>query len=478
MKKKKIITPLFTAVSLALILISPAVLAAGSGIGSMATNAVSDSLFYSIGGGSVISQPASLNRMQRLGVSAGINSDLMCGNFDIKTTVGNQLNGLTSGFKDLMGEVMQGATGAVSSLPGMIIQRANPGLYDMITNGILQAGVSFDKSKLSCEAMSKKLADYTMGDSAWTESAVGDEYREAINRSGGDATRAEQAKDKATGEEGATWIGGKKAGGKGQPAIQPVRDMAKAGYNMLNGQPVTSNSSVASSACNGSSCQIFKNSDAAATAIVQVLGDRSIRTCKDKSQCESGGTDNAPGASVAGTGFGPLLDESTKVNLEALSKLVSSQGAPSAEELGKLKTGGLPVTRGVIEALRDDTDKNALVQRLAGELAMAHTIETALAMAHTIETALAMRRILTTGESEPNAAAQKQAIEEGDRRIDSLDRELQALKNEMELRRAISSNSLLVTLERQEVRNSSNQMQQRTPSTDEGMNSLNQKGGE
>lgn len=106
----------------------------------MATNAVSDSLFYSIGGGSVISQPASLNRMQRLGVSAGINSDLMCGNFDIKTTVGNQLNGLTSGFKDLMGEVMQGATGAVSSLPGMIIQRANPGLYDMITNGILQAG--------------------------------------------------------------------------------------------------------------------------------------------------------------------------------------------------------------------------------------------------------------------------------------------------------------------------------------------------
>ncbi|EBP5029925.1 integrating conjugative element protein, partial [Salmonella enterica] len=55
MKKKKIMTPLFTAVSLSLISISPAVLAAGAGIGSIATNAVSDSLFYSIGGGSVIS---------------------------------------------------------------------------------------------------------------------------------------------------------------------------------------------------------------------------------------------------------------------------------------------------------------------------------------------------------------------------------------------------------------------------------------
>lgn len=44
-----------------------------------------------------------------------------------------------------MGDVIQGATGAVASLPAMVIQRANPGLYDMLTNGVLQANVSFDK---------------------------------------------------------------------------------------------------------------------------------------------------------------------------------------------------------------------------------------------------------------------------------------------------------------------------------------------
>ena len=60
--------------------------------------------------------------------------------------------------------------------------------------------------------MSRKLADYTTGDSVWTESAVGNEYRDAISRSGGDAMRAEQAKDNATGEDGAIWIGGQKAG--------------------------------------------------------------------------------------------------------------------------------------------------------------------------------------------------------------------------------------------------------------------------
>ncbi|EKC7222369.1 integrating conjugative element protein, partial [Salmonella enterica] len=185
----------------------------------------------------------------------------------------------------------------------------------------------------------------------------------------------------------------------------------------------------------------------------------------DPSKCQSGGEDNAPGSSVAGTGFGPVLDEGTKTNLETLNRLVSSRGAPSAEELGKLKTGGLAVTRGVIEALRDDMDRHALIQRLAGELAMADTIETALAM----------RQMLTTGESEPNAAAQKQAIEEGDRRIDSLDRGLETLKNEMELRRAVSSNSLLKTLERQEIRNSTNLMQQKDAGGDEKMSVLEQR---
>ncbi|EBJ2068804.1 integrating conjugative element protein [Salmonella enterica] len=443
----------------------PSFSGAGKTAGDVVGNAVSDGLFYSIGGGAVISQPPTTNNMQLLGLKAGINSDLMCGNFDIKTTVSNQLNGLTSGFKDLMGQVMQGATGAVTSMPAMAVQRANPGLYDMITNGVAQAALSFDRSKLSCENMSKKLADYTMGDRAWTDSAVGDEYRDAVNRSGGDALKAEEAKDNATGEEGARWIGGQKAGGKGQPAIQPTHDLAKAGYNMMNNQPVNSNGSVPKNQCNGSACRIFSNAEEAAAAVVKVLGDRSIRTCTDPSKCQSGGEDNAPGSSVAGTGFGLVLDEATKTNLETLNRLVSSRGAPSAEELGKLKTGGLAVTRGVIEALRDDTDRRALVQRLAGELAMADTIETALAM----------RQMLTTGESEPNAAAQKQAIEEGDRRIDSLDRGLETLKNEMELRRAISSNSLLKTLERQEIRNSTNLMQQKDAGGDGKMSVLEQR---
>ncbi|MCW0314600.1 hypothetical protein NB694_004400 [Pantoea ananatis] len=431
--------------------------------GAGVSGAINDGLFYSIGGGSVISPPSTRSNMSRLGLDGGWSSDLMCGNFDLKTTVGNQLNGVTSGFKDLMGNVIQGATGAVMSMPAMAIQRANPGLYEMLTNGVLQAGLNFDKAQLNCQNMSKKLADFTLG-SKWQQAAVSEEYKDIVASSGGDAVSSDQKLQKATGEEGVTWVGGQKRGGKGQQAIQPTRDLAKAGYNMMNSLPVTSNSSVGTSSCNGTVCQRYKSSDEAAAAVVKVLGDRSIRTCRETSECSSGGADNQPGSTVAGTGFSPVLEDATKTNLEQLSKLVNGQLQPTADNLAALKTGSLVVTRGVIQALRDDPDRVALVQRLAGELAMSDTVEAALTM----------RRMLTTGESEPNAAEQPEAIAEGDRRVDALDRELNALRNEMELRKSISSNSLLTTLERQGERNQDNQLQQKAGNQDQGFSQMGQ----
>ncbi|WP_226019895.1 integrating conjugative element protein [Serratia symbiotica] len=436
---------------------------AHSSSGASVNGAINDGLFYSIGGGSVISPPPSRSNMSRLGLNGGWSSDLMCGNFDLKTTVGNQLNGITSGFKDLMGNVIQGATGAVMSMPAMAIQRANPGLYEMLTNGVLQAGINFDKAQLNCQNMSKRLADYTLG-SKWQQAAVSEEYKDIVATSGGDAVSSDQKLQKATGEEGVTWVGGQKRGGKGQQAIQPTRDLAKAGYNMMNSLPVTSNSRVGSASCNGTVCQRYKSSDEAAAAVVKVLGDRSIRTCRETRECGSGGTENQPGSTVAGTGFSPVLEGATKTNLEQLGKLVDGQLPPTADNLAALKTGSLVVTRGVIHSLHDDPDKAALVQRLASELAMADTVETALTM----------RRMLTTGESEPNAAEQSEAIAEGDRRIDALDRELNALRNEMELRKSISNNSLLTALERQGNRNQDNQLQQKAGNQDQGFSQMSQ----
>lgn len=431
------------------------------GYGKSASGAVSDKLFYSLGGGSVISQPATRGNMQRLGMNLGWSSDLMCGNFDLKSTIGNQLNGVTDGFKSLMGNVIQGATGAVASLPAMAIQRANPGLYEMLTNGVLQANVAFDKAQLNCQNLSKRMMD--MADSGgWSQAAAMEEAKSLINNGDADAVRSMNATEKVTGQSGQTWIGGQKRGGAGQQAIKPTHDLAAAGYNMMNALPVTSTSSVSGSSCTGGACTKYASSEEAAAAVVKVLGDTSLRTCKDAAQCTSGEGTEQPGSTVAGTGFAPMLEEATKANNEQLARLVNGAEKPTAGNLAKLKTGSLAVTAGVIKALQRDPDNAALVGRLASELAMADTIETAFIM----------RRMITTGMSEPNASAQKVAMEEGDRRIEALDREITALKNEMEMKREIARNAVLTIIDRENNRAETNPQRQSVDSPDTRFNQL------
>jgi len=439
----------------------PSVNNSAIGYGKDVSGAVSDKLYYTLGGGSVISQPATRSSMRKLGMNVGWSSDLMCGNFDLKTTVGNQLNGVTNGFKNLMGDVVQNATGAVASLPAMIIQRANPGLYDMLTNGVLQANVSFDKAQLNCQNMSKRMMDFA-GNNKWTQGAVMDEYRSLVNSGDADAVRVNNSADKLQGNSGQNWIGGQKRGGQGQQAIRPTHDLTAAGFNMMNSLPVLSSDTVSSNSCNGGACEKYASAEEAAKAVVQVVGDSSLRTCSDASQCTSGDDEQQPGATQAGTGFAPILEETTKENTEQLAKLVNGTEQPNAANLAKLKTGSLPITAGVIRALQRDPDNAALTARLAGELAMADTVETALIM----------RRMIVTGMSEPNAAAQNAAIEEGDRRVAAIDREITALRNEMELKRELSRNSVLTIIDRENGRVNSNPQTQSDDSTDSRVNRL------
>jgi hypothetical protein len=91
----------------------------------------------------------------------------------ITTTLQNQLNGITNGFQTIMSNVIQNATAAVASLPALIIQRADPGLYNLLTNGILQARLDFDRSKMTCRAIANRMADMAGGQAGWDQLAEG-----------------------------------------------------------------------------------------------------------------------------------------------------------------------------------------------------------------------------------------------------------------------------------------------------------------
>jgi len=151
-----------------------------TGVG-VSGSVIGDDVLYSIGGGRAVSMGGAGN-MQSIGVGIGWNSNLICGDMSITTTLQNQLNGITNGFQQIMSSVIQSATSAVASLPALIIQRADPGLYNLLTNGVLQARLDFDRSKLTCKAMANRMADMAGGQAGWDQLAEGFALRDAVSR--------------------------------------------------------------------------------------------------------------------------------------------------------------------------------------------------------------------------------------------------------------------------------------------------------
>src|SRR3546814_18540024 len=64
---------------------------------------IGDDVMYSIGGGNAVSMGRAAG-MRSLGVGVGWNSNLICGDMSIQTTLKNNINGVTNGFQHIKSE--------------------------------------------------------------------------------------------------------------------------------------------------------------------------------------------------------------------------------------------------------------------------------------------------------------------------------------------------------------------------------------
>lgn len=395
---------------------------------------IDDYVLYNIGGGRAVSM-SRLSHMQSLSVGVGWNSNLICGDMNLETTLKNQLNGITSGFQQIMSGVIQNATSAVASLPALILQRADPALYNLLTNGILQARLDYDRSKLTCRAMAEKMADMAGSQTGWGQLADGMALRDALTRDG-DAVAAVEQAESSRGNDGVPWVGGRNAGGQSQQPVRVVSDVTRAGYNLLNSRSVASTGSTGSEQCTHNLvCQTWRSPEEAAQFAVRVLGEQVHQTCDGCTRTEA----------TAGVGLTPLIQEEFEVKLQALQDLVTGAKPTTVQNLQDASSNALPVTRGVVEALRDEPDLDLMVTRLASEVALASVLEKALLL----------QRILMAGSKEPNVAANDLAQQSVARERGVLEQEISNLKNELELRQQLAHNTATAILERYRIRSES-----------------------
>lgn len=435
MQKQKILTIVMAT------LISTGALADNYAV-SASGDVIDDYVMYSIGGGNAAGVPLTYTKPNSIGLGLEWNGNLICGNMDMMATVQNQLNGVTNGFQQLMGEVVDAATGAVSSLPAMLIQRANPGLYELLSNGVLQGRLDFDKSKLGCQAMSAALADVVTS-VAFGGAADGFAMQDMLGASGGgisevigsgsgiDAVSAMEGIEKNLGDNGLAWLGGLSAGGKNQEPIRVTADTVRAGYNAINSRDEDDKSSISSGDCKGgAACTLWQSPEDAEKFAQQVLGESERQTCRSEG-CKTSD-------STGGTGLTPLVQEEYEKRLELMQELLSGTKPLTAENLKLVSSSMLPVTRGVIEALRDDPDQNILAQRIASETALASVLEKAFMLL----------RILQAGSKNPRIEEMKPIADAVSGNILHLKDEMELIKMELDLRQTLANNTARTVLER------------------------------
>ena len=387
-----------------------------------------DRVMYTIGGGSAAGSPSSLYRPSGLGVGGSWRANMMCGNMSLTNTLQNQLNGVTEGFQQIMGSIVQNATQAVMSLPALIIQRANPGLYELLSNGVMQGRIDFDRSKLTCQAMAEKMAD-KVGQAGWGALAKNQEMQGNLEQTGGDAVAAVKNTEAHNGNNGVSWVGGSKAGGNGQTPIRVTSDVVRAGYNLLHNRTADDSASISSSDClGGAICQTWASPQEESEWAVRVLGESEVATCDT---CETL-------RATAGSGLTPLIQEAYSERLRALQGLLSGSLSPTPDNLAKASSPMLAVTRGVIEALRDDPDQDLLARRLASETALSSVLDKALLLLRT----------LLAGGHEPNIASAEPAQTALTKNIDALEREIRLLQTELQVRQMLTTNTASLVLDR------------------------------
>jgi len=391
--------------------------------------------YYEIGGAEPVSVPANPAVVSvTLGGSAQLGLGYSCGKFDPVVAVTNTLNNVGAGVDNMMNAMTAAATSAIAALPALILQRANPGLYDLFQNALIKAEETMQLATKSCEQMEAEIAQGKNPYADLITLSKGNDWKVQMGVGGNDAVTAKTTVESSNGDNGVPWIGGQ-AGGSGQPVLEFTGDIVEAGYNINMNRAVTDATPVPAASSTRLS-EIWPSPVDARDWTVEVVGENIVTTC-----------DTCRKDSIPGTGLLPTLyQESTSVTTE-IQNLVSGVTPPTLANLDQITAPGVAITRQVIEAIREmpASEQSLIMGRLVSEISTARTVEKALFA----------RRLLLSGRQVPEVYATEVAREHADNSIAELDKEIENLLFETRVRKEVVSDTVTTLLRRAAARRQS-----------------------
>ena len=247
------------------------------------------------------------------------------------------------------------------------------------------------------------------------------------NAENNDVVQLEEKIDKNKGDNGITFAGGEKKGGKNQPPLEVEKDTIRAGFNLLANRDPKSKAKLSKSDTTPWYAEYWDTPKKAEDWITNIIGTTTLRTCQECDRLKT-----KPGKGVYAT----LEEEQRKVELAILTLIDAPIVIYSEEQLASISAPGYSITQQIMEALKSESIyQEALIERLAEEVAITGVVERLIAA----------RRLLIAGKREANIAQTADAVEILNKQINELGEEMSLLRQDAELR-ASTKNSVAVTI--------------------------------
>lgn len=353
------------------------------------------SLYYRLGGGAPGGRALNKNQAPtQLGVNAAVRSSFSCGKFDVGLSWGNLMNGIAN-----LGQTATGAIQAgIASLPMYVLQRAQPGLYQLLQNYSAKADAMIAASVRTCEQMEAQIAQGKDPYEDFVKLSKSESWR-AASQSGGDVVQAKMDinKNEISQQNGVTWVNGLRAGGIGTAPLRPIRDLAVAGYNTSLNQPTSASANTMYSTRTERTTrlvQAFNSPDALASFATTVLGDQQVYLCSGMSNCP------ATTSVTTATGLGPQLDAEIDTIAPKLDAMAGGSKSISFADLNAVSAPGMSVSPQLMESLRrlPPESRSMAVTRLSQELGMQRVVEKALVARNVLITSLSLPEVVAAGD--------------------------------------------------------------------------------
>ena len=383
-----------------------------------------DSLFYyKIGGGRDIAIPPSLNITTIDFSLNGQASALSCSGFDPMVAIESSMDNIKNGLDNAVNAIELAAAAAIANLPGYILQKANPGLYDLFQNALLRANEAFSLATKSCERIQYEISQNVNPYDEWITMSWGDSWKQSVGVGGANIHEAvEDAKDAP--EDGIEWVGGIRQGGANQPPIHVLSDVASAGLNILSQRSPETQSDLPSSA---PLYRHFTGPNEVDEWINEVLGEIEVGLCET---CSRGAR--------PGKGLMPHIEQTTEDIIPLLVSLVAGATQPTREHLEDVEAPGIAITLQVVLAIRNlpPQEQSILINKFSQEIAEARVMEEAMII----------RRLLLAGRKEGYVAANKIAQNEITLALDELDSEIRNVIFEKDSRNQFVTSTVIELL--------------------------------